>query len=260
MAYQTITATNMELQCGIMIKCVATGEPVGEVSSVVLKKRYAGASVWKNIATVEINTVSDFTFTHFDADTRSGATYNYVVVPVIDEVEQPGVLATCKCEFGGIYIGDSTGSWISLYNNEYSMQKNTQVSYITTLAGKFPRRVSNASTDYLSGSVTGLFLPFTETGFPMKEKAREYKDAVLQMLTNGKAKLLKTYDGNAWIVSVDATPKENFSLFDGASTISFNWTQIGEVEAPPKTIQENVGADFDINYDGSVSFRTVAMT
>lgn len=278
MAYQTITANNMDVQCGIQIQCVATGVDVGNVSSVVLKKRYVGESVWFTIATVSISTKEDFSFVQFDADTRSGYTYEYVAIPIINNIEQAGVSTRCTCRFGGIYIADSTGAWVSLYNNEYSMQKNTQVSYILPLAGKYPRRVSNAGTNYMTGSVTGLFLPFDEVGYPIKEKAREYKDAVLEMLSNGKTKLLKTYDGNAWIISVDSTIKENFSLFDGASTISFNWTEIGEMDKAPATINDfdstvfwitdgelymegmknSQGVSFEMNADGTVTFHTVS--
>lgn len=277
MAYQTITANNMDLQCGIQIQCKSNGTAVGNVDSVVLKRRYTGTTAWTTIATVSITNIEDFTFTHFDADVRSGYSYDYLAVPVINNMEQAGVGTSCTCIFDATYIADSTGAWVSLYNNEYSMQKNTQVSYITPLAGKYPRRVSNASTNYMTGSITGLFLPFNTVGFPIKEKAREYKDSLLEMLSNGKPKLLKTYDGNAWIISVDATPKENFSPFTGASTTTFNWTEIGELDKPPATLSDydsakfwlndgyvfmdgmknSSGVDFTFNSDGTVTFRTV---
>lgn len=250
MAYQTITATNADIQCGIQIQCVATAEAVADVDAVVLKKRFADTGAWKIIDTITILSVADYNFKYLDADTRSGCTYQYAAIPVKDGAELVGVTATCKCAFGGVLVGDSTGTFVSLYNNEYSMQKNTQVAYVSTLSGRYPRRVSNAATNYMSGSVTGLFLPYNEKGYPVKSKAREYKDMVLEMLCNGKPKLLKTYDGNMWIVSINESPKEDFSLFDGASTITFEWTEIGKmdssvtnntylpesVDTPPKTL------------------------
>lgn len=277
MAYQTITATNLELQCGIQIQCTSTGVAVGNIDSVVIKRRYTGTSSWTTISTIPIATISDFSFLQVDVDVRSGYSYDYAAIPRINGAEQPGVFASCTCKFGGIYIGDSTGAWIGLFNCEYSKQRNTQVAYITTLAGKYPRQVSNAETNYESGSVTGLFLPYDKCGYPYKDKAREYKDSLLDMLTNKKPKLLKTYDGNAWIVSVDANPKENFSPFIGAETTTFNWTEIAALDKPPRTLDNNdeltfwinegcvfmdgmktdSTVDFIINADGTVSFTTV---
>lgn len=277
MAYQTITATNMEVQCGIQIQCIATGTAVGNVSSVVLKKRYTGTSTWKNICTVEIESVDDFSFSYFDPDTRSGFSYDYIAVPVINNIEQVGVMTSCTCKFNGIYIADSTSVWVALFNCEYNKIKNTQVSYILTLASRFPKRVSNASTNYYSGSVTGLFLPVDYSCEPLIEQANEYKNAVLDFLCNGRQKLLKTYDGNAWIVSIDSNPKENFSRFAGASTITFYWTEIGELDYIPYKVDQdkytqfrlsngnvyvngvnnNTGVTFTVNDDGTVTFNPI---
>lgn len=278
MAYQTITATNMEVQCGIQIQCIATGTAVGNVSSVVLKKRYTGTSTWKKICTVEIDSVDDFSFSYFDPDTRSGFSYDYIAIPVINNIEQVGVMTTCTCKFSGIYIADSTSVWVALYNCEYSKVKNTQVSYVLTLASKYPKRVSNASTNYYTGSVAGLFLPADYSGDPILEQANEYKNALLDFLCNGKQKLLKTYDGNAWVVSIDSNPKENFSRFAGASTISFSWTEIGELDYIPykvdkykytqyklsngnvyvNGVNDNAGVSFTVNDDGTVTFNPTA--
>ncbi len=252
MAYQTITATNDKLKCGITVSCVSDGTAVGDITSVVVKKKYINGT-WKVIKTVPITQMSDFTFTIFDPDTRSGFTYVYASIPTINGTEQVGVTAQCKCEFDGIFVSDDTGTWISLFNNDYSKMKNTQVSYITTLSGKFPKRVSNADTDYFTGSARGMFLPFDQCGKPVMEDWLIFKNGFLDMLANGHPKLLKTYDGNAWVISVDASPKEEFSEFIGASMISFDWTQIGEFDNPPVTTSyTDATSNFTINSNGKL--------
>ena len=45
-------------------------------------------------------------------------------------------------------------------------------------------------------------------------------------------KLLKTSDGKAMIVGIDGTPQESYNAIAGMSVVTFDWTQIGEVERP----------------------------
>ena len=81
MAYQTISSTNDRLKCGITVSCVSNGTAVGDITSVVVKKKYLNGT-WKVIKTVPITEISDFTFSFFDPDTRSGFTYQYASIPV----------------------------------------------------------------------------------------------------------------------------------------------------------------------------------
>lgn len=249
MAYQTIKAENVALSCCIKVSCVSTGEAVGAVESVILKKKYAGTTIWKNVATIPIIDMNDFTFTYYDVDTRSGYKYDYIAIPIINNTENPGVSSTCACLFEGTYIGDATGAFISLYNNEYTKQKNIQTAYITTISGRYPRRVSNAGTNYYSGTITGLFLPFDQCHRPLMEKAMEYKAGLLEFLTNGTTKLLKTGDGNAWLVAIDGTPKENYSPFVGVATTTFSWTEVGALPAPPNTLEDSEFSTYLIPYN-----------
>lgn len=252
MAYQSISAVNMERRCCVRISCTATAGSIGSISSVVLKRRYTN-STWTTILTKSVSSLSDLTFIYDDVCVRSGYSYDYIVIPRIGTIEQVGVMASCSCKFTGIYIGDDTGSWVALFNSEYTKQKNKQVAYITPLSGKYPRVVSNADTDYMTGSVTGLFLPVGDDCEPDVANAYVYKNAVLDMLNNKKPKLLKLYNGDAWVVSIDQGVKENSSRFEGASTISFNWTEIAALDTPPSSLVTNAGVQITINADGTAT-------
>lgn len=254
MAYQSISAINMERRCCVQIKCTATTSSIGSISSVVIKRRYKNAS-WTTIFTKSVSSVSDLTFSYDDPGARSGYSYDYIVIPRIGTMEQVGVMASCTCKFTGIYIGDETGSFSALFNAEYTKQKNKQIAYITPLSGKYPRVVSNADTDYMSGSVTGLFVPVGDDCELNINQAHLYKNAVLDMLNNGKPKLLKLYNGDAWIVSIDQGAKENSSKFEGSSTISFNWTEIAALDTPPSSLVTNSGVSISISNDGTATFN-----
>lgn len=76
-------------------------------------------------------------------------------------------------------------------------------------------------------SISDSQLFFEQNGMPNIEEANVYKDATIEMLSNGLVKTLRTYDGHGWLVNIDGEPSRNTDGFYNADTISFNWTEIG---------------------------------
>ena len=54
----------------------------------------------------------------------------------------------------------------------------------------------------------------------------------MEWLLTDTEKLLKTSDGKAMIVAIDGNPQENYNAIAGLSVVTFDWTQVGEVERP----------------------------
>lgn len=229
--YQTLTLLNLPDACKILVRCVSTGTAPGGVTKVRIKRRKVGSQVWHTISEISIAKTSDFTFEYYDAGTRSRQTYNYMVIPVSGTTEGVGVSGTIECDFDGIYVSDATGEWICVLNPKYDYVLNFGVAYQKLLTGAYPKRIRNWNARYATGSVTGLFLPKDDNDQYMDvpqivKKAREYKTAFLDALCNQHKKTIRTYDGHMWIVGVDDNPKEEFSEYDGASEITFNWTEL----------------------------------
>ncbi len=236
--YFTITVENLQNRGTIKITSTSNGDSPGDINKVRIKRKKTGTVTFVTLTEISISAASDFTYTYYDKECRSGVSYDYQVIPVNSEsVEQLGQTATVVSSFDGIFISDSTADWYCELNATYDYTVNTSVSYVKPLRSKFPIRVSNGQTRYCTGEVEGLFLPKDSNdcyndAVSIIAAARDYKNLLIDFLCNGNTKLLKTYDGLIWNVGIDANPKENFSPYPGASEIKFNWTEIAD---PPNS-------------------------
>jgi hypothetical protein len=108
--------------------------------------------------------------------------------------------------------------------------RNNQVNYTTTIGARTPYRISNANTNYTTGSSSAIFCPIDMNGNPIKTVTKGYISEVVDFLTDGETKLLKTSDGDMWFVSIDPQIQISFdNYYIGSSQISFDWTEIDDI-------------------------------
>lgn len=231
MPYQTIVLTNKPYLCGIEIACTKHAEAPEDATSVVLRRRISGSGAYTDIATITITTPDNLTFTCTDYNVVTGTSYDYLAVPYVGETEGTGVGATVACSFDAVYISDTTGAWIAGLDVKVECQKNLTVEYQKTLAGVYPHRINNTANNYMSGTVTGLFVPIVANALSWTTAAA-YKRSLLEMLCNGQNKTLKTHQGDIWTVGINGNPKIDQNDTFAAATITFEWT---EVAAAPTT-------------------------
>lgn len=234
MAYMLCYVENVPAKGTIVVSCSSTGENSAGADNIKIHKRAVGGD-WKMIKEYAVSTYVDMGQTYTDVNVASGTTYEYHIdlcrgTSVI-ESQSIGV----SCVFRGLVISNANQIWKTEFGTVDSQQKvevkkNFDVQYIKTLNGRFPRRVSNSAQNYYTGTATGLFLPSDVCGAPSIDGANQYKEAFLDFLCDGGEKLLRTGEGKAFVVSVDGTPQENWNAYQGLSTITFNWTQIGDAD------------------------------
>jgi hypothetical protein len=232
--YQTMTLTNLPLECCIQIAAVKTGVEPGDVTKVVIKRKLHDSSTWVSIGSMDITTVDSFTFTVKDYNTRSRYTYDYILIPCVGDTEGTGIQSTMKCDFYDIYISDTTATYICVLNaKKTAPERHSQFATVETLGSKYPYIVRNGITNYLSGTITGLFLPPPTTGSNYTQESartaesRDYKDDVLAFLNNGITKTIKTYDGFVWYAGITNAKEVDNDNVDGASEISADWIELG---------------------------------
>ena len=250
----------------LVLSCSSDGQWDVRITKAQIRRSINGANSYQTIYTKNISTVNDLTFSYTDSGVQYNRAYDYraVVLASNDTViggsdvynVSTSMVAASSYSVDlasqGIVIADSTGTWVSYFGNKYTKQMNSQVSYVTTLSGVVPRRVSNAQTNYRTGTVTGLFLPLNASCEVDIENAEQYKEEVLEMLNNGEPKIL-TIEGKQLCVSIDSGARETSSDFYGASTITFNYTQIGIINGAAQSSSGN-GISFTIGSNGVVSF------
>ena len=105
-------------------------------------------------------------------------------------------------------------------NETLNYQRNRNASTVTTLGSKYPFVINNGLTNYYSGSIQATFIMMDEDNVLDTEGVREYRNNLDDFLTNGMAKLIKTNEGNMYMVAMNESISHNDT--------SFNQTEIGD--------------------------------
>lgn len=209
---------------------------IEQISAIKIKRRVQGEFNWITLATIPINTIDDLTFAFNDLLNKSNTTYDYALVPMIENIEGQYIINSVLSQFNGVFIGDSSTIYKFFYELKYSNNKrNQQVGIFEVLGKKFPIFVANGDLSYETGSVTATILndDFERTGIIDRTSITQQKNAIKDFLTNKKAKILKDWNGNIWLCIVNSdvgvTYKSNFGM--GIPVINFEWTEIGDAES-----------------------------
>lgn len=235
--YELITVKNNPATAGVKVSVAWDGtRDISALTKVQLRRYVNDSENYTVVYENNITTTVDLTYTYEDIDTFAGYTYRYDACVINQyDIRWGGAEASIVCAFDGIMLADQYGSWHTAFGtseSNYSLgaKKNRPVSYITTLSGKYPHRVSNSRANYWTGGCTALWLPAGEVcDEPTIKDAERYRRAFIEWLMSDTEKLMKTSDGRAMIISIDDGVQENWSAYAGLSTVTFEWTQIGEV-------------------------------
>lgn len=224
-------------KAGIELVSTLTGINATDIDSVVIKRQKVGSFSWDKIYEYSVDDVDDLEFDLLDILAVSGEKYNYSVDLMSDNGISNGIVESQvfsveeKCEFEGLMIGNFETQYIAPLDWQVDYKRNTTVTYVNTLAGRTPYRVSNSENNYDTGSVSALFMPILD-GKLSPEYDHTYQREIVDFLTDGTEKLIKTNDGQMWYASIDDAITVPFDeRYKGRNIIEFNWTETGDI--PP---------------------------
>lgn len=207
---------------------------IDQISAIKIKRRVQGTFNWLTLKTIPVNTVEDLTFVFNDLLNQNNVTYEYALVPIIEDVEGEYIINTILSQFNGVFIGDADTIYKFLYEVEYgNNQRNQQIGVFQVLGKQYPVFVANGELSYESGSVTATILneDFQQNGIN-RTAITQRKNAIKDFLTNRKAKILKDWNGNEWLCIVNSnigvTYKSSFGM--GIPVINFEWTEVGDAQ------------------------------
>lgn len=238
----SVKIKNNPIKAGIELKSTLTGTNATDIDQVVIKRQTFGTYTWETIYQLDISDTSDLEFDLLDILAVGGEKYNYsidlmsgggmVEFDVYDNKDPITLIPRgYECWFEGMLIGNFETQYLAPLDWQVDHNRNTTVEYVTTLAGRTPYRVSNSENNYDTGNASGLFIPMVD-GRPSPEYNHAYHKKVINFLSDGTEKILKTSDGQIWCVSVDDSISVPFDdRFKGRNMIEFSWTEIGDV--PP---------------------------
>ena len=210
------------------------------VSQLIIRRRPVGEYDWMTLQVKDVETVEDFEFHGYDITTES-LEYEYAVFPILNGAEGVYASAIVDAKNTHLVMADSEGVYKTVLTDGYCETVDQAPNApITTLYERYPTIIRNTNAQYEEISVTATFLPYDdETGecIDYEEIIKDdrlrvlYNRKVKDWLSNGKTKILKNVDGQAWLVYVTTPPTDSADLVYYDRTLKFTCTEVGNLKS-----------------------------
>lgn len=196
-----------------------------------LKRREVGKFEWTGLYEHYFDDINDINFTYIDNYAKGNNTeYEYCITPVsYDGIEQTYNTVKVVSDFDGAVISDKNNSYhILLEPSVTSTTKNKQGTVIVTMNNKYPYVFYGSNSDYYSGEFSGVAIKYNENDVFDIENSVEYRNNLLNWLTDGNPKILKMYDGRIWMINISGNITSDCSEHYNKVKISFEFVEIGD--------------------------------
>ncbi len=202
---------------------------VENTTDLLIKRRIKGTLKWDVLFHKSINGDENrFNQIVMDKFNQSGVSYEYALVPVNNGVEGNYVKTEVYSCFDSMYLVETDSIFSVLLDLKNDRQRNKPSATIAPLNREMPVYISNSKTRYDSGSASAIMVEQVNGDFD-QINAWNYRHEFLNFLTDGKAKIMKTFDGKIYIIQIIGEPVETQGDHWNAPTTSFNWVQVGKI-------------------------------
>lgn len=209
---------------------------LGNIDGFRIKRRKVGEFDWVTLKYIPVSSVSDYQFSLVDNLAQSLVEYEYAIVPVLNNVEGNYITETIGAKFDGVFICDADTIYKFYAGVAYGANERVhKVALFEPYGRKYPVVVSNALLNYETGSVQGTVLPpnFLKDGNLNTLNMIKERKALLDFLTNKKAKILKDWNGNIWCCIIVGSPTTAYNDKSGMSIadVYATWAEIGDANS-----------------------------
>ena len=207
-----------------------------DLAGVRIKRRIKGTFAWITLYDVAMESASGLAFTKYDLLNQHGVTYEYAFVPYLnDNTECAYIIKEVDSTLDGVFVC-SPGSIAKFYGGlSYgtgSMANKTDI--FEPLGSQYPVVVSNANTQYYSGSLTATAMTYNQL---MNDKfdrysTSQYLQLLMKFITDKSTKIIKDWNGNLWLAAIvdNAQVSYNNNVGMGIGDVSFNFVEIGSAQ------------------------------
>lgn len=238
--YLTIMDANFDgsLQAGNV------GYVLDNIDGIKIKRRKVNEYDWitlNYVSAEELGTTLSFTLN--DNLNQNDVEYEYAFVPVFQGIEGNYISNTIKSKFNGVFICDAESIYKFYTNVSYGTNERTQqIGVFEPFGRKYPVVVSNSLLNYETGSFKGDILnnDFLDTRRIDAKEIVEKRKQIVDFLTNKKAKILKDWNGNFWLIFITDSIQTSYANNSGMSIVNVEarWTEVGDA---------NSGSDLYLN-------------
>ena len=216
---------------------------LNSVTKIKVKRRKLGArETYVTLFEQPISTVYDLSFFYRDYYVPSGYEYEYAMVPCVGSNEQMYFTTTVTTQFDGLFVSDKDKS-MKLYGNVMvnSSADNILIGALQPYNQVYPVIIKNPNVLYRTVTFQGDVLGISDnncTGEPFKltqatrpiivNQKREWD----KFLCNGKAKIIRDWNGNVILAKITTAPQYTYTQESGSSkpTMTFGVTEVGDYD------------------------------
>lgn len=215
---------------------------IDQLSKIKLKRRTSGGELsWLTLKEYDINEIiinsaggnAEIEFAFDDITNKANTTYEYAVVPVLANGDEGNfTTTTVDSDFYDVWICEANRMIPATLNQTLSTTRNFVTSVTTTLGRRYPFVNKLGKSNYLTGQMQATFVPFDyeHCGNFDLEGGTQYREIVDEILTNGKPKLIKYFDGRMWLAAITGEITCDESGHYLVPIYSFNFTTVGNPE------------------------------
>ena len=220
------------------------GYVLDNIDGIKIKRRKVGEYDWITLNYVSAEELGEtLSFVLNDNLNQNDIEYEYAFVPVFQGIEGNYITNTIKSKFNGVFISDAESIYKFYTNVSYGTNERVQqIGVFEPFGRKYPVVVSNALLNYETGSFKGDILnnDFLETRKINAKEIVEKRKQIIDFLTNKKAKILKDWNGNFWLIFITDNIQTGYANNSGMSIVNVDaeWTEIGDA---------NSGSDLYLN-------------
>ena len=210
------------------------GYLIDNIDGLRIKRRKVGEYDWITLKYIDIESLEEsLSFTINDYLNQNNVEYEYAFVPVSQGTEGNYISNTINSKFDGVFICDFDTIYKFYAGVKYGAGQRVQkIGVFEPLGRKYPVVVSNALLNYETGSFEGYVInnDFLETRILDDKVMIEERKRLLDFLTNKKAKVLKDWNGNYWLMIITGNPSINYANGSGMrlASVGAEWTEVGD--------------------------------
>ena len=205
--------------------------PIDYITSIRVKVREYGETLWRTIYEYEVNSPEDFNFARTYYYLKGNKTkYEIAIVPVLNGSEANYIINTVVSDFDGCYLCTQTNQYHAFLNLSLEVTTNKNKEFITTLGRKMPFAISNGLSYYDTLSMSTSFVPVNGCELDF-DNATQYRREINKFLAETPAMVLKDDQGRRWMVSAGVPITQSVDGHPDNVIYNIEFTEVGDIDS-----------------------------
>lgn len=205
--------------------------PIESISSIRIKVREYGDTLWRTIREFEVTKEEDFNFATTYYYLKGNKTqYEIAIVPVLNGSESKYITNTVISDFDGCYLCTQSKQYHAFINLSLEVTTNKNKEFITTLGKKKPFVISNGLSQYDTISMDASFIPMRGCELDLNSAAM-YRKEINKFLTETPAMIIKDDKGNRWMASIGNTITQSVDGHPDNIIYNIEFTEVGDCDS-----------------------------